>query len=279
MSETVNVRSVQALIDLKSRLSHFTSDSLLSLQNAEQQIQHVEEWLQQRKAFWQFELNRRQEDLRAVKAALAQCEASGYRDQHGYYHAPDCSFYTKTVLQAQLKCQEDQNELNNIEHWIYRVDQATSIYRSQVRGINRFITSNLPKANSCLGKKIVELQTYLSGGVAATGFIGNQIDTDDSGTINLYEPYPLAQTSIPSQGPDPQFKSFKRDAMDTIGYAYGCHSCGTKDPGTKSGQFIPDHQPPTKYCTINQSQSLYLHCLSCSRKQGGLLHNYMICKK
>src|SRR5262249_6319299 len=60
------------------------------------------------------------------------------------------------------------------------------------------------------------------------------------------KPGPYAKDSIPARGPGRDFTKAERDAINEIGQTSGCHTCGTKDPGTKSGDFIPDHQPPTK---------------------------------
>lgn len=49
----------------------------------------------------------------------------------------------------------------------------------------------------------------------------------------------------------------------------GCHTCGSTDPGTKSGNFVPDHQPPSALNPAGEEQKLYPHCLPCSRQQGG----------
>ncbi len=70
------------------------------------------------------------------------------------------------------------------------------------------------------------------------------------------------------------FPADLRRGVDAAGYAHGCHGCGSQNPGTSSGHFIPDHQPP-----ISQQNSapggftgtvrLYPHCLTCARQQGG----------
>ena len=57
--------------------------------------------------------------------------------------------------------------------------------------------------------------------------------------------------------------------VNQIGEKHGCHTCGTKKPGTKSGDFVPDHQPPNKLNPEGGEQELYPHCIGCSRKQGG----------
>jgi RHS repeat-associated protein len=76
-----------------------------------------------------------------------------------------------------------------------------------------------------------------------------------------------AGRSIPASGA--RATSSERAQVAKIGQKTGCHTCGTKDPGTQSGDFVPDHQPPSKLTAPGQSQRLYPHCLSCSRRQGG----------
>jgi RHS repeat-associated protein len=58
------------------------------------------------------------------------------------------------------------------------------------------------------------------------------------------KPGPHAGDSIPARGPGRDFTRDERDRINDIGRETGCHTCGTTDPGTKSGDFVPDHQPP-----------------------------------
>jgi len=46
---------------------------------------------------------------------------------------------------------------------------------------------------------------------------------------------------------------------------------GEKDPQTKSGNFIPDHQPPNAMVPDDTPQNLYPHCKTCSSSQGGTI--------
>lgn len=79
-------------------------------------------------------------------------------------------------------------------------------------------------------------------------------------------PGPFAKAGIPARGPGRDFLRAERDALNAEGR---CHTCGTTNPGTKSGDFIPDHQPPNGLAEPGDPQRLYPHCLSCARKQGG----------
>lgn len=55
----------------------------------------------------------------------------------------------------------------------------------------------------------------------------------------------------------------------------GCHICGN-GPGTTTGKYIPDHQPPKVLASGGYTGSFrfYPHCLSCSNKQGGVVSEY-----
>jgi RHS repeat-associated protein len=113
---------------------------------------------------------------------------------------------------------------------------------------------------------------FVPGGAGATIKAVRGVDkaadaakaTSRTSTLN---PGSSAGRSIPASGA--RATSSERARVTKIGQKSGCHTCGTKDPGTQSGDFVPDHQPPTKLTAQGQSQRLYPHCLSCSRKQGG----------
>jgi RHS repeat-associated protein len=78
----------------------------------------------------------------------------------------------------------------------------------------------------------------------------------------------FANESIPARSAGRRFTDHERAAINRIGAKTGCHTCGTTNPGTGSGNFVPDHQPPTSLNPTGQSQRLYPHCQGCSREQG-----------
>ena len=84
----------------------------------------------------------------------------------------------------------------------------------------------------------------------------------------LFQPGPYAGESIPAQSSSQVFTEAERAEINRIGYDTGCHTCGTTNPGTISGNFVPDHQPVSALNTTNASQRLYPQCINCSREQG-----------
>jgi uncharacterized protein RhaS with RHS repeats len=89
------------------------------------------------------------------------------------------------------------------------------------------------------------------------------------GKKDTLKPAEHAGESVPARGPDRDFTPGERDKINDIGGTSGCHTCGSTEAGTSSGNFIPDHQPPNKLNPTGGAQALYPHCLNCSRTQGG----------
>ena len=89
--------------------------------------------------------------------------------------------------------------------------------------------------------------------------------------IDLTQIGPFAGDSIPAQSKSQKFSTEERVKINAIGRNTGCHSCGTTDPGTKSGNFIPDHQPVSNTVPDGTPQVLYPQCRQCSLAQGGMI--------
>jgi RHS repeat-associated protein len=85
-------------------------------------------------------------------------------------------------------------------------------------------------------------------------------------------PGPYAKDSI-SAGPSARPTAAQQRQINEMGRANGCHTCGTKNPGTKSGNFVGDHQPPTKLNPPGGQQQYHPQCQGCSDAQGGRLRH------
>ena len=110
----------------------------------------------------------------------------------------------------------------------------------------------------------------LPGREAREQSLGNLINSQSgSGKPSTLTPGPNAGDSIPARGPGRDFTPGERQQVNDIGNATGCHTCGATSPGTKSGNWVPDHQPPSSQNTDGGQQRLYPQCVSCSRTQGG----------
>lgn len=105
------------------------------------------------------------------------------------------------------------------------------------------------------------------GGGSISGPAG-AVSSAEGVAVSRLKPGPFAGESIPARSASQTFNSSERAVMNRIGSETGCHSCGTTTAGTKSGNFVPDHQPVSSLNKSGAPQRLYPQCLSCSKKQG-----------
>jgi hypothetical protein len=87
-------------------------------------------------------------------------------------------------------------------------------------------------------------------------------------------PGPFAGEPIPA-GPGKRPSPAQQDQINASGNKYGCHMCGAPVPGTRSGNWIGDHQTSTALNPAGQQQLFLPHCKSCSLRQAGLVTNYL----
>ncbi len=86
-------------------------------------------------------------------------------------------------------------------------------------------------------------------------------------------PGPFAGESIPARGPGRANAAEQRE-INRIGSETGCNSCGTTNPGTKTGNFVADHHIPSMLNPLGRAQRLYPQCLSCSNQQGPSVYHF-----
>jgi RHS repeat-associated protein len=110
-------------------------------------------------------------------------------------------------------------------------------------------------------------------GLGAVPFVGSVFNAakvgrgiDNAGDLTSVGRY--AGDSIPARSQARDFTTAERSDINSIGSTTGCHSCGTTNPGTKTDNFVPDHQPPSSLNVAGEPQRLYPQCLTCSRNQG-----------
>jgi hypothetical protein len=85
-------------------------------------------------------------------------------------------------------------------------------------------------------------------------------------------PYAPPNGGVPLARPYGRGTAAERAQNNANGAECGCHTCGTKDFGTQSGNPILDHQPPQ---SLNSPPGVgaqgYPQCATCSSQQGSLI--------
>jgi len=108
----------------------------------------------------------------------------------------------------------------------------------------------------------------VSGAVAQTAVVvGTAVAESGAGSRAAGESTAVPQ-EIPA-GPSARPTAAQQSAINEMGEAHGCSTCGATTPGTKSGNWVGDHQPPTALNKDGGPQVYKPQCLQCSRQQGG----------
>jgi hypothetical protein len=81
-------------------------------------------------------------------------------------------------------------------------------------------------------------------------------------------PGPFAVESQPARGPGRRWTAEEIRENNRIGETYGCHTCGTREPGTTSGNYFLDHQKPSALLQEGEGQRIFPQCATCSASQG-----------
>ena len=121
------------------------------------------------------------------------------------------------------------------------------------------------------GDRVLVSTQTIEGHIAAIEASAREAEARLRETMRVDSPGPFARGWIAAPGPDRHFTDGIRREINWLGREFGCHTCGTKESGTRSGNFIPDHQHPTARIREGETQRLYPQCVHCSRYQGYLL--------
>jgi hypothetical protein len=79
-------------------------------------------------------------------------------------------------------------------------------------------------------------------------------------------PFAREWVTLPPNTTGRRVTAAQRREIERIGREFGCHRCGSRNPGTPLDRWVVDHQSALKYEDVFR---LYPHCATCSASQGG----------
>src|SRR6266702_579455 len=189
MSLSANVRSIEALEELRGALMRFKSEAQSALNAAEGEINRTRAWLQERLYYWHNELKRRRRMLEEAQVALRTCEALVFAAAlaSGGRAAPDCSPQQAAVMRAKRLVEEAEQELRIVQEYIKRVEEAIASYQHQARQLAETLDNDLLKGSELLSRSVAILLSYASGSVGISSGVSDSSaasSVDSSGRGN-----------------------------------------------------------------------------------------------
>jgi hypothetical protein len=177
MTQDLDLREIQTLVELKAAISRFANGTQEALRLAEAEIGRTSEWLHERIGHWQHELERARDELAAARTALERCLRSGYYDRDGHYYPPNCSSEERAVERARMRLHECEDNLRNAQAWRNRLEQAVDEYHRKTRRLNELSGAHSDMAKAQLEQlrakyEAVQEAANMMGFAGAMGIAG-----------------------------------------------------------------------------------------------------------
>lgn len=179
MNESVNVRSIQTLSDLRLALGRMAETIMQNLTRVEGEIKRTQDWLRERELYWQRQVERARVVVQQARAALEQCRNTVYYDREGRAYRPDCSAYVRALAEAERHLQQVEAEWRKVQTWRARVEQAIANYRTHANRMQDLANLHTSQGRSFLEQKIAQLSEYTA---IASGSISAAVSTAATGS-------------------------------------------------------------------------------------------------
>jgi hypothetical protein len=157
---SVNVRSINILLNLKQALARYTQEVIPPLDALTREAERTLEWLAERRHHWQRQVEERRKAMLATQAALAQCEATVHRDARGNVSRPDCSGLRAALSQAVHRLRETEAELRKTEEARRAVEQAYEDFRRQRHHFQGYLGREGIASQVFLDRRAASLSAY-----------------------------------------------------------------------------------------------------------------------
>ena len=131
-----------------------------------------------------------------------------------------------------------------------QTDLSAIVQRQNTEFLTGLFVSSIPGLSSIVnalnGDLFGFLLSIVPDSLAMAGIIGRLGSTPNTSNLHpTFRPGPYAGESIPAQSTAQTFTAAERTQINQIGSQTGCHTCGTTNPATRSGNFVPDLSPCT----------------------------------
>ena len=156
---SANVRSIQALDDLRAALTTFSGNAQSALRSAMIEVQRTLEFVAERERYWRGRVTTAQAELSRAVNAFNYCRSQVVRDSEGRVYQPPCDGEAAAVRRAQEDLRQSQERLQTAHMWYQQVQQAQQTFQQQTQRMGASL-SDLPKANALLSQKVNTLKSY-----------------------------------------------------------------------------------------------------------------------
>ncbi len=164
MNESINVRTIQTLGNMKNAFIGFSAETQESLIALENELRRTLDWLKGEVDLRQRNVMRCRDAVRFAERALRECEAQEDDD-----YVPDCRAEAYELQEARRSLRRAEEELGVARAWFSRVQKAIQQFGTHVRRLKDLATNRTESAKAFLDRATSDLERYLGISTPATG--------------------------------------------------------------------------------------------------------------
>lgn len=155
MSDRANVKSVEALAEVKAALLEFAVTARASISTVDGEIRHITDYLRMdRPSHWKHE-------IRARENVVTQCKLEIQRKR--LIAAPEPAstvFEERQLKKAQARVESGRARLAAVQRWQPIWEKEASNAKSMMRGLEEALAVDIPRAVARLERMMTSLEAY-----------------------------------------------------------------------------------------------------------------------
>lgn len=156
MSQSANVRSVEAIHDFKVAMTNFAEDARNALSATEMEVRRTRDWLQREQlGYWQAQVKRCNEQLSTARTELHRRRLS----QQGSDAVSDAD-QKENVRIAQRRLEEAEQKVALVKRWVPILDHAITEYHASSQPLGDRLTGAMMNSLALLQRTVVTLESY-----------------------------------------------------------------------------------------------------------------------
>ena len=158
MTQSANVRSLDAIRDFKAALQGFEEDAANALAALQQEIFRAVDWLEHdRPNYWK---RRVQQGYNKVAETRQEYDRCRLRTVAG--HRPACIEEKQAVAHAKRQLEMAKEKVEVVKRWCFKIGQEVDEYRGRVGQLQQCLEGDVPRMLALLERMVDSLESYVS---------------------------------------------------------------------------------------------------------------------
>ncbi|MDR3635562.1 MAG: hypothetical protein P4L84_17290, partial [Isosphaeraceae bacterium] len=156
MSLSANVRSVDALKDVKLGLIAYAEDARAALTTVDMEVRRVRDWLEREQlSYWRNQVKRREEEVNMARSDLHRRRLSASNSE-----SISDTEQKEALRLAQRRLAEAEEKVATVKRWIPIFEHASSEYRAHSQPLGDHLAGGFENTLATLERMVSSLEAY-----------------------------------------------------------------------------------------------------------------------